>query len=92
MAKPAECVNETAWWLPPQMPERPRHHGHEADPQRGAYGGTCFRAACERPNAHWLNDMNGRYYCAECAREYNEMSRRRGQRPLCELVTPNENP
>ena len=52
---------------------------------KGEFGGECQRIACENAQAHWFNETNGRYYCASCARTFNEICRRNGQEPLCEL-------
>lgn len=65
--------------------EPSRYWGDHAEAPRGEYGGTCFRAACGRPNAHWRNEMNGRHYCGDCARSLNDISRRAGHGPVCEL-------
>jgi hypothetical protein len=58
---------------------------------KGELGGECQRIACENHDAHWFNETNGRYYCASCARTFNEICRRNGQEPLCELH-PGVNP
>lgn len=72
------------WW---QMPNagRPRQWSVPGEPGKGAFGGICFRVACDRSSAHWFNETNGRYYCVSCAKAFNEVSQRHGQRPLCEL-------
>lgn len=63
-----------------------RRRGHGlGSPAKGEHGGKCQRIACDHQGAHWFNETNGRYYCASCARTFNEVSRRHGQRPLCEL-------
>ena len=71
------------WW---QMPMA-NHVRIDAlrPPLKGEYGGECQRIACDNTESHWFNETNGRYYCAGCARTFNEVARRHGQPPLCEL-------
>jgi hypothetical protein len=73
------------WWQMPigGSPQHWREHGML--PEKGQYGGECARIACDVTGAHWFNDTNGKYYCSSCARTFNEVSRRNGQEPLCEL-------
>lgn len=54
-------------------------------PAKGDYNSTCQRFACENDSAHWYNQTNGKYYCSDCARTFNELLRHQGRRPLCEL-------
>lgn len=71
------------WWQM-QMVAHPVPHRLRL-PKKGEHGGECQRIACENNESHWFNATNGRYYCAACARTFNEISRRHGQAPLCEL-------
>lgn len=57
-------------------------------PEKGDHGGACQRIACENREAYWFNSTNGKYYCVACARTFNEVSRRNGQEPLCDLHPP----
>jgi len=74
------------WW---QMPITAPWHAPEptpyAGPGKGDYSGTCQRFACENSGAHWFNQTNGRYYCSECARTFNDVLRRQGRMAMCEL-------
>jgi hypothetical protein len=54
-------------------------------PMKGELSGVCHRIGCDNPGAHWFNDTNGKYYCTSCARTFNDVCRRHGQPPLCEL-------
>lgn len=61
------------------------------NPEKGGYGGECQRQACTSKGAYWFNETNGRHYCAPCARMINDICRRNGQEPSCEL-RPGANP
>jgi hypothetical protein len=71
------------WWQLP-MAKAPRHPENVA-PGKGEHGGQCQRIACVNEQAFWFNETNGKYYCGDCARTFNNVSRRNGQAPLCEL-------
>lgn len=74
------------WWQMPLAASAVRRHGDGPRPAaKGEHGGECQRIACDGMGAHWFNETNGRYYCSSCARTFNEVSRRHGQPPLCEL-------
>ena len=65
------------WW---QMPLANPVRGESLrPPTKGEYNGECHRIACDHGDAHWFNETNGRYYCASCARHFNEVARRHGQ-------------
>ena len=59
--------------------------------EKGHFGGECQKLSCANKDAHWFNETNGRYYCAPCARGINDVCKRNGQEPLCELH-PGSNP
>lgn len=54
-------------------------------PAKGDYNGICQRHACDNLDSHWYNQANGRYYCSDCARTFNEVLRHQGRRAVCEL-------
>ena len=72
------------WWQMPLM-STARRFPDQRTAMKGEYSGQCARVACENREAHWFNETNGRYYCATCAGAFNEVCRRNGQEPLCEL-------
>jgi len=89
MATEASHVSGNPGWQPPLTPARsPRWHDPNWHPGKGQRGGECQRVACDNRNAYWFNQTNGQYYCSSCARTFNEVSRRNGQPPLCELHAP----
>jgi len=73
------------WWQMPLATAAIRHADGAQRPGKGEHGGECQRIACDQGNARWFNQTNARYYCATCARTFNDISRRHGQAPLCEL-------
>lgn len=86
MAIDASRLAGKPWWQVPFSTSAVRRHAAPGRPaEKGDHGGECQRIACGNPGAHWFNETNGRYYCASCARTFNEISRRHGQPPLCEL-------
>lgn len=34
---------------------------------KGLFGGSCNRSACQRPGAEWYNHGTRKYYCEPCA-------------------------
>lgn len=44
----------------------------EEPDKKGAYGGNCFRAACQKPGAHYYNTGTRLYYCRDCAQRINQ--------------------
>lgn len=66
-------------WRQPGPPRLPRAAA------KGEYNSACQRFACENVDAHWYNQTNGKYYCSDCARTFNDVMRQHGRRPLCEL-------
>lgn len=38
---------------------------------KGHFGGSCNRTACQAPNAQWFNTSTRAYYCTPCARDIN---------------------
>lgn len=40
-------------------------------PDKGLFGGSCNRRACQRPGADWFNHSTRRYYCRSCAHTLN---------------------
>lgn len=34
---------------------------------KGLYGGSCNRSACQKPGATWYNHATHAYYCTQCA-------------------------
>jgi hypothetical protein len=86
MTTPASSYAARPWWQTPLARPTARRHGDGLrSPAKGEHGGECQRIACDNGGSHWYNETNGRYYCAACARTFNEVSRRHGQPPLCEL-------
>jgi hypothetical protein len=84
MAMDASDLAGPVWQRMP-APALRRGYSPDARPMKGEHGGECQRIACDNSNARWFNETNGRYYCASCARTFNEVSRLHGQEPLCEL-------
>lgn len=82
MALEASKFAGSPWWQRP-MASPARTPGRVA--AKGDHGGECHRIACTNEQSYWFNETNGRYYCASCAKRFNEVSRRHGERPLCEL-------
>ena len=70
-----------ALWGRPDLHKAPRYAG----PAKGDYNGPCQRYACDNDGAHWYNQANGRYYCSDCARTFNDVLRHQGRRAVCEL-------
>lgn len=73
------------WW---QMPHR--HSSTVAEvpitpPTKGEFGGLCQRIGCEHGDARWFNTTNARHYCTECAKTFNDICRKQGVAPFCEL-------
>lgn len=62
-----------------------RHPALQGFSAKGEFGGICHRIACDNKGAHWFNETNRRYYCGACAQTFNEVCKRNGQPPLCEL-------
>jgi hypothetical protein len=54
-------------------------------PRRGEYAGLCNNPLCPTTGADWLNRVNDRYYCDDCARWINEACLKQGIRKHCEL-------
>lgn len=73
------------WWQRPLSSPAFRQALDGQRPAKGEFGGECQRVACDSGDARWFNQTSGRYYCTYCARIFNEVSRRHGQAPLCEL-------
>ena len=73
------------WWQMPLATASLRHADGQRPPAKGEHGGECQRIACDNAKAYWFNQTNGRYYCGPCAKTFNEISRRHGQPPLCDL-------
>lgn len=41
-------------------------------PDKGKYGGSCNRTACQQPHAFCVHRLNvGDHYCLSCAKEIN---------------------
>lgn len=85
MSTPTSRLAGKPWWQMPLATSGVQHGHLSRAPEKGEYGGECQRIACDNGEAHWFNETNGRYYCGSCARTFNEVSRRNGQSPLCEL-------
>jgi hypothetical protein len=64
--------------------DKPRPFQHE-QPVKGEYNGICQRFACDQTPALWYNQTNGRYYCSDCARTFNDVLRQQGRVAMCEL-------
>lgn len=47
---------------------------------KGEFGGSCNRFACQKPHAVWYNHSTRMYYCTMCARMINEANRTDAQR------------
>lgn len=63
---------------------KPRPFQHE-QPVKGDYNAICQRFGCNNDAAHWYNQNNGRYYCSDCARTFNDVLRQHGRMARCEL-------
>jgi hypothetical protein len=38
---------------------------------KGLFGGSCNRRACQRPGATWFNHSTRAHYCEDCAQAIN---------------------
>lgn len=82
MALEASKFAGAPWW---QRPVASPTKVAGRTPAKGEHGGECNRIACSQELSYWFNETNGRYYCSACAKRFNDVSRRHGERPLCEL-------
>lgn len=66
----------------------------ETLPEKGAWGGVCYRRVCDNHPACWFNKSTRKHYCETCARLINRANqadtlRLYGTLLLCELHTAN---
>lgn len=53
-------------------------------PDKGRFGGSCNRTACQAPGATWWNFGTQAYYCQACALMINRRHARDfGELPIC---------